>query len=230
MRKVLHIIISLMVGAAIGAIGAYFSMYMPEEKLTYSLSEPAVFDKVRYQNLEIYNKGWNPSEHVQVRIKNYKGNFKFFENPKFDLKKEDSLGIGGYKRIRRDEKTSIAIVTEQSPIAHENIDIKSNRMIARQISQSDFKKQLFSFLGGSLIGVLIFIALFLYYVKSDIKKLVIEEAFTDLLSLNFSKIDFFKKLFKKMSKDKDRFLQLKILVDTLYKKMGEEDKEGHNDS
>ena len=137
-----------------GALGVYFTLDWQEEKLKFSITDPAKFGDVSYQNITLVNSGWNPAVNIKVyidhpSIKN--SNVQSSTSLK-DLSSEKN-GIASIERIRRNEAITIAVAYEGQPLFGNEVKIASDRSIAIQIENdseegvSAWMAAFFAFLG-----------------------------------------------------------------------------------
>ena len=132
-RNRLKTFLKLLVGFAAGAAVAYYSLHLKEEKLIYTLSDPADFGNLTYQNIEIKNLGWDPAENIVVSFNttpvisyaNVKASAPFLEVPK------ETGAAGKIDRIRRDETVTLSLSFPSTPLSPQVISIKSDRSIAQ---------------------------------------------------------------------------------------------------
>lgn len=61
-------ITTIISGVIVGALGVYFTLDWQEENLIYSVTAPAKFGEIIYQNIEIENTGWNPAVNIKVYV------------------------------------------------------------------------------------------------------------------------------------------------------------------
>jgi hypothetical protein len=66
---------TIITGVIVGALGVYFTLDWQEEKLEYSISAPAKFGEINYQNVTLKNTGWNPAINIKVHITHPQINF-----------------------------------------------------------------------------------------------------------------------------------------------------------
>ncbi len=125
-------------GVVIGVSAAYFALDWPEEELIYSLTSPAKFGEINYQNITLTNTGWNPAINLKVFIEH--PNIKFSNAQSKTTIKDISIeknGIAGIERIRRDESVVISLAYEGQPLFGSEITISSDRSIAEQVEAED---------------------------------------------------------------------------------------------
>ncbi len=118
----------------VGALGVYFTLDWPEEKLIYSITTPAKFGEISYQNITITNTGWNPAVNIKLFIDN--PNIKFTNvQSKTTLKdlSTEKDGIASIERVRRDESVVVSLAYEGQPLFGNEIIISSDRSIAKQV-------------------------------------------------------------------------------------------------
>jgi hypothetical protein len=130
----MNTIIGFISGVIVCALSVYFTLDWQEEKLEFSISSPAVFGDINYQNLTIQNSGWNPAENLDINIKHQTITFKNIQSDTNLIElKNTKKGIATLNRLRRDETIIISIVYEGSPLILDNIKITSNRSIAKAV-------------------------------------------------------------------------------------------------
>jgi len=130
----LKIITTIIAGVIIGGFGTYFTLDWQEEKLIYSLTTPAKFGKISYQNITIFNTGWNPAVNIKLYIEHPSINFSAVQSTiaMKNLSNEKN-GIVSIERVRRDESIIISLAYEGQPLFGNEIVISSDRSIAEQI-------------------------------------------------------------------------------------------------
>jgi hypothetical protein len=141
-------------GVIVGALGVFFTLDWQEENLEYSITTPAKFGEINYQNIEVINTGWNPAINLKVYIDH--------PNIKYDnIQSKTSLkslsgeenGIAGLERIRRDETVTISIAYEGQPLFGTEVKIVSDRSMAAQIeSNADDSFPVWATIGLSVLG------------------------------------------------------------------------------
>ena len=166
---------TIIAGVLVGALGVYFTLDWQEEKLIYSLTTPAKFGKISYQNITITNSGWNPAINIKLYIEHPNISFSTVQS-KTTLKNlsADENGIASIERVRRDESIVISLAYEGQPLFGNEITISSDRSIAEQIEiegkeymPSWFSALIFLFGAFFMIGILSAIAIPAYngYIK-----------------------------------------------------------------
>ena len=124
-------IVHILSGIAVGVIGSYLIIDWQEEKLVYVLSEPVQLGEVSYQSLTIRNAGWNPATNVIISLdKDYSGKVSAYSNPEFNVKVIEKNSIGGFERIRKDEKATVGFSVNSGRLETAMISIKSDRRVA----------------------------------------------------------------------------------------------------
>lgn len=121
-------------GLIVGGLGVYFTLDWQEEKLNYSITSPAKFGEINYQNINIVNTGWNPAINVKVYINH--PNIKFANiQSKTTLKdlSSEKDGIASIERVRRDEIVTISLAYEGQPLFGNEIKVASDRSIATHV-------------------------------------------------------------------------------------------------
>lgn len=124
-------IFTVLSGIIVGMVGLYFSLDWKEEKLIYTLTEPAVFGTMSFQNLEIRNEGFDPATNVKLYIPKKSLDSKQIELvAKFDLNGDGQSNVGGLERIRRGERVLVSLTAKSGSLSSSDISIKSDRSIA----------------------------------------------------------------------------------------------------
>lgn len=125
-------------GVVVGALGVYFTLDWQEENLNYSVTSPAKFGNINYQNITIENTGWNPATNVKVYIDH--PNIKFSNiQSKSSLKdlSQEKDGIASLERVRRDEVVTISLAYEGQPLFGSEVKIASDRSIAKHVEMDN---------------------------------------------------------------------------------------------
>jgi len=124
-------IFTVLSGIIVGIVVSYFSFDWKEEKLIYTLTEPATFGLISFQNLEIRNEGFDPATNVKLLIPKKVLDSKHIELvAKFDLNGDGQSIVGGLERIRRGERVLVSLTSKSSAVSSDDITIKSDRSIA----------------------------------------------------------------------------------------------------
>jgi hypothetical protein len=133
----LKTIITIITGAVVGALTVYFTLDWQEEKITFSITPPAKFGDINYQNITLVNDGWNPAENLKIYIEHAEITFANIQSSSSlsDLSPEIN-GIASLDRIRRDESLVISLAYKGQRLLGNEIKIASDRSIALQ-TQSD---------------------------------------------------------------------------------------------
>ncbi len=128
-------------GVIVGALGVYFTLDWQEESLSYSVTSPAKFGDINYQNISIQNSGWNPATNVKLHIEHPSIKFANTQSKTAlkDLSQEKN-GIASVERIRRDETVTISLAYEGQPLFWSEVTIASDRSIAKQVEVDDDKE------------------------------------------------------------------------------------------
>lgn len=131
-------ITTIITGAIVGALGIYFTLDWQEENLIYSITAPAKFGEINYQNIHITNTGWNPAVNIKAYIDHPNINFQNIQSKTLlkDLSSEKN-GIARIERVRRDESVTISLAYEGQPLFGTEIKIASDRSIAEQVEIDD---------------------------------------------------------------------------------------------
>lgn len=116
----------------VGILVTYYGLNLQEEDLKYSITSPAKFGEINYQNIKIHNSGWNPAINIKIHI-NHPG-IKYN-----NIRSESSLmrqinrnrGLATLQRIRRDEIVTLSLAYKGEILSGDNIKIVSDRSIAR---------------------------------------------------------------------------------------------------
>ncbi len=154
MKSIFTILSSIIVGVVI----AYFSLDLKEEKLIYTLTEPATFGVSSFQNLEIRNEGFEPATNVKLFIPKTTFDSKQIElAAKFDLKGDGQSLVGGLERIRRGERVLVSLTSKTGVLTSSDIAIKSDRSIATFALPDVWSFDKISFWIGAGVGFLFLI-------------------------------------------------------------------------
>lgn len=140
----MKILTNIIVGIIVGGLGVYFTLDWQEENLVYSITAPAKFGDINYQNITIENTGWNPAINVNLYIDH--PNIKFVNTQSKTTIKDissETNGIASIERIRRDESIIVSLAYEGQPLFGTEIKISSDRSIAIQ-TESESKDYLSS--------------------------------------------------------------------------------------
>lgn len=125
------IILSTISGILVGIVVTYFTLDWKEERLTYTLTDPAKFGDITFQNIEIRNDGFDPATHVMIYLPQKVMGSKHIQIAgTFDLKGDGESTIGGFERIRRGERVLIPLISKTEPVSATDVTIKSDRSIA----------------------------------------------------------------------------------------------------
>lgn len=129
---------TIIAGAIVGALGVYFTLDWQEENLKFSLTPPAKFGDINYQNLTIRNSGWNPAINVKIYIDDPEIGFTNIKSsaPLRAITNEKN-GVASTERVRRDESLVISIAYEGRPLFGNDIRVVSDRSIAQQVEVED---------------------------------------------------------------------------------------------
>jgi hypothetical protein len=121
-----------------GSLGVYFTLDWQEESLSYSLTSPAKFGDINYQNISVDNSGWNPATNVKLYIEHPSIKFTNSQSKTAlkDLSQEKN-GIASIERIRRDETVTISLAYEGQLLFGSEVKIASDRSIAKQVEVDD---------------------------------------------------------------------------------------------
>lgn len=131
-------ITTIITGAIVGVLVVYFTLDWQEENLIYSLTAPAKFGEINYQNIHITNTGWNPAVNIKAYIDHPNIKFKNIQS-KTSLKdlSAEKNGIASIERIRRDESVTISLAYKGQPLFGTEIKIASDRSISEQVEIDD---------------------------------------------------------------------------------------------
>lgn len=166
---------TIIAGVIVGAFGVYLTLDWQEEKLKFSITSPAKFGDINYQNISITNTGWNPAVNLKLYISHPDIKFSNVQSST-SLKNisNEKNGIAGFERIRRDETINISLAYEGQPLFGTEVKVASDRSIAEQIesegkdSNIDWAFFVFVFMAVSFfIGIISSIAIPAYqgYIK-----------------------------------------------------------------
>jgi hypothetical protein len=159
--------IAFISGLIVCALSVYLTLDWQEEKLTFSISSPAKFGEINFQNLTLQNTGWNPAVNLKVFVEHPSINFKNIQSDS-TLKElaGDKSGLTYIDRIRRDETIIISFAYEGSPLTVSSVKVTSERSIAEAIDINDKNSLLLNFnkliailtsiLSGALMAILYF--------------------------------------------------------------------------
>lgn len=174
-------IFTVLSGIIIGIAVFYFSQDWKEERLVFTLAEPAIFGDTSFQNLEILNDGFDPATNVKLYVSAKLGprNPQFVS--KFDLTGDGQSFVGGFERIRRGERVIVSLTTKLQPLTRGDVTIKSDRSVASYATTGEWSFDRKSFwLGfGTFLGfiVLLGIAIPAYqdYKKRALRALMVKQ-------------------------------------------------------
>jgi hypothetical protein len=133
---------TIITGAIVGALVVYFTLDWQEEKLIYSITTPAKFGEINYQNVTLTNTGWNPAVNIKLFIEHPNINFSNAQ-AKTSLKdlSIEKNGIASIERVRRNESVVISLAYKGQPLFGTEITISSDRSIA-ELVESEGKEYL----------------------------------------------------------------------------------------
>lgn len=115
----------------IGAVGTYFTTNFPEEKVVFSLSAPAHFGDIIYQNLRITNLGFNPATNVVLSINSPDIKTSNIQSSsQLNMTSTKDRLTGKIERIRRNESITVSFSYTGPELTPAAISIKSDRSIA----------------------------------------------------------------------------------------------------
>jgi hypothetical protein len=155
-RDALKLIASILSGIVIGVAGTLITINWQEEKLRFELGQPAAFGEIVYQSLRLSNDGWNPATHVKVFLNHPTVKTRDVRSsPSFNLPVDEPDALGGYDRIRRGETVTITFSHRGPPIQPAMLSIKSDRSVARPMARDGGGIDLFSFLLGAFVWMLL---------------------------------------------------------------------------
>lgn len=155
-------ILTILSGVIVGIVVAYFAQDWKEEKLIFTLTEPAKFGDISFQNLEIRNEGFDPATNVKVYLpKDILESRQITLVAKFDLKGDAQSTVGGLERIRRGEHVLVSLTTKKGAVSSDDVTIKSDRSMATYSLPNVWTLDNKSFWMGAGVGFgfLIFITL-----------------------------------------------------------------------
>jgi len=134
----LKFITTIITGAIVGALSIYFTIDWQEEKLIYSITPPAKFGEINYQNIRIINTGWNPAINIKIYITHPNIHFTNVQS-EISLKNlnTEKDGIASIERIRRDESLILSLAYKGEALSGNEVKIASDRSIAIQIKNED---------------------------------------------------------------------------------------------
>ena len=133
---------TIIAGAIVGALGVYFTLDWQEEKLIYSITSPAKFGEINYQNITLTNTGWNPAVNIKIFIEHPSIKFSNAQSKTTlkDLSAEKN-GVASIERVRRDETVVVSLAYKGQPLFGTELIISSDRSIAEQV-ESEGKEYL----------------------------------------------------------------------------------------
>ena len=155
-------ILTILSGVIVGIVVAYFAQDWKEEKLIFTLTEPAKFGDISFQNLEIRNEGFDPATNVKVYLpKDILESRQIALVAKFDLKGDTQSMVGGLERIRRGEHVLVSFTSKKGSVSSDDVTIKSDRSMATYSLPNVWTLDNKSFWMGTGVGFgfLIFITL-----------------------------------------------------------------------
>lgn len=128
---------TIITGAIVGAFGVYFTLDWQEEKLRFSITNPAKFGEINYQNITLSNSGWNPAINVKLYIDHPNIKFENLQSSSSlkDISAEKN-GLASIERVRRDESIVFSLAYKGQPLFGTEVKIVSDRSIAEQKEQS----------------------------------------------------------------------------------------------
>jgi hypothetical protein len=160
-------------GLVVCALGVYFTLDWQEEKLTFSISSPAKFGEINYQNLTLQNSGWNPAVNLKMFVKHPNIIFKNIQSDSTLKELEgDKNGIAYIERLRRDETIIISFAYKGSALTDSNVRVTSERSIAEAININDKNSLLLNFnkLTAMLTSILSGVLITMLYFNEQLKK------------------------------------------------------------
>ena len=151
-------IFTVLSGIIVGIVVSYLSFDWKEEKLIYTLTEPATFGSISFQNLEIRNEGFDPATNVRLFIPKKVLDSKHIEfAAKFDLNGDGQSIVGGFERIRRGERVLVSLTSKSGAVSSDDITIKSDRVIANFAFSNAWSFDTKSFWFGAGAGFMLLI-------------------------------------------------------------------------
>lgn len=130
----LKFLLTVVAGIIVGAAGVYFTLDWQEEKLEYSITEPAKFGDINYQNITLSNAGWNPAVNVKVYIDHPGISFENIQaGVSLKSMSDEKNGIPEIERVRRDESLVLSLAYSGEPLFGSEVKIASDRSIAKQL-------------------------------------------------------------------------------------------------
>lgn len=175
---ILNSFIAFISGLIVCAFGVYLTLDWQEENLVFSISSPAKFGDINYQNLTIQNTGWNPALNLNIFVEHQSINFKNIQSDS-TLKELKGVknGLTYIDRIRRDETIIISFTYEGSPLNTSSIKVVSERSIAEAVdinnknSLLEVFNKLIMMLTSTLSGVVVTILYFNQRLKKQKEEL-----------------------------------------------------------
>jgi hypothetical protein len=159
MFKFLATIIS---GAVVGAIGIYLTLVWQQEQVVYSVTPPAKFGEIIYQNLSISNEGWDPATNIDIYINNQNISFTELQSQSpLTQPAEPKNSTAQLDRVRRNETITISIAYKGTPLTQENVKITSDRSVASYKSvEPNTKMPLWAVVTLWVTGLYMFLTLY----------------------------------------------------------------------
>ncbi|MBU0689740.1 MAG: hypothetical protein KJ850_01085 [Gammaproteobacteria bacterium] len=153
-------IFTVLSGIIVGIVGLYFSLDWKEEKLIYTLTEPATFGAITFQNIEIRNEGFDPATNVKLYMPKKTLDSKQIQFvAKFDLRGDGQTLVGGLERIRRGERALVSLTSQSGSVTSDDVSIKSDRSLATYALPNVWSFDTKSFWIGTGIGLLFLVFL-----------------------------------------------------------------------
>jgi hypothetical protein len=163
--------IAFISGLIVCALGVYFTLDWQEEKIRFSISSPAKFGEINYQNFILQNTGWNPAKNLKIKVKHPSLTFKNLQSESPIKELQGSKGELVYiDRLRRDETVVISLAYKGSPLTSKSIIVTSDRSIAESIDLIVKRDSPLSIIIKWLTTLLSGVVLTLVYIKTYIAK------------------------------------------------------------
>lgn len=126
-------ITTIIAGVIVGALGVYFTLDWQEEKMNFSITSPAKFGDINYQNIALSNDGWNPAVNIKLYIDHPDIKFENMQSTaSVNNLSSEHHGIAGVERLRRGETVIFSLAYKGQPLFGSEIKVLSDRSIAQQ--------------------------------------------------------------------------------------------------
>lgn len=124
---------TIITGVIVGALGVYFTLDWQEEKMNFSITSPAKFGDINYQNIALSNDGWNPAVNIKLYIEHPDIKFENMQSAtSVKSLNAEKHGIASIERLRRGETVIFSLAYKGQPLFGSEIKVVSDRSIAKQ--------------------------------------------------------------------------------------------------